>query len=224
MARKTLLTEAQIRSFIKLANLGQVGETKIQEWTEEEAIEEQEEELEMDAEEEELPGEDLGGLPDLDAEGGLEMDAELDDEEVGMDAELGAPDELDAGVGGDKESEFMDLVQQLADLVGVEVDMEGGAEAGAEDEVADLEGGEESGEELPPLGDEEEAPLGGEEEIGLEDAEEEEPPGMRDVYENKDKIVNEVARRVVARLAEQDKNSKMVDELAERIFNRLTSK
>ena len=58
----------------------------------------------------------------------------------------------------------------------------------------------------------------------FEDAEEEEPPGMRDVYENKDKIVNEVARRVVARLAEQDKNSKMVDELAERIFNRLTSK
>ena len=30
--------------------------------------------------------------------------------------------------GGGKEAEFMDLVQQLADMVGVEVDMEGGAE------------------------------------------------------------------------------------------------
>ena len=224
MAQKKLLTEAQVRSFMKLANIGPVGENRIQEWTYDTAIEEQEDELEMDAEEEGQPGE-MGGLPDMDAEGGLEMDDELGDDDMEMDAELGAPDDLDAGIGGDKETEFMDLVQQLADLVGVEVDMEGGAEGEdmpGDEEAADLEGGEEAGEELPPMGDEEEAgeglpPMGDEEE-------EEELPGMRDVYEGKDKLVNEVAGRVIARLTKEDQNNKMVDDLAERIFNRLTSK
>ena len=222
MARKTLLTEAQIRSFIKLANIGPVGDTKLQEWYDDNGLEEQEEEeeeLEMDAEEE--PGE-VGGIPDMDAEGGLGMDAELGDDEMGMDAELGAPDELDAGIGGDKETEFKDLVQQLADLVGVEVDID---DEGAEGEEmgADLEGGEEAGEELPPMPGEEEVGMEAGMETG-EEEEEEELPGMRDVYENSDKVVNEVARRVAARLSNENKKSKMVNDLAERIFNRLTSK
>ena len=32
MARKTLLTESEIRRFMKLANMGTVGEAKIQEY------------------------------------------------------------------------------------------------------------------------------------------------------------------------------------------------
>lgn len=227
MARKTLLTEAQIRSFIKLANIGPVGDTKLQEWYDE-GLEEQEEEeeLEMDDEEEPERVGHGGGLPDMDAELGsdeMEMDAELGDDEMDMDAELGAPDELDVGPGGDKESEFMDLVQQLADMVGVEVDMEGGAE-GEEEMGADLEGGEEAEEELPPMPGEEEAGMEAGMEAG-EEEEEEELPGMRDsMYENTDKVVNEVARRVAGRLASENKKTKMVNDLAERIFNRLTTK
>ena len=33
MARKTLLTEAEIRSFMKLANLGPIGDARLNEWT-----------------------------------------------------------------------------------------------------------------------------------------------------------------------------------------------
>ena len=33
MARKTLLTEAEIRSFMKLANLEPIGHARLNEWT-----------------------------------------------------------------------------------------------------------------------------------------------------------------------------------------------
>ncbi len=42
MARKTLLTEAEVRQFMKLANLGPLGDSKIQEmYTETEEITEE---------------------------------------------------------------------------------------------------------------------------------------------------------------------------------------
>ena len=45
---------------------------------------------------------------------------------------------------------------------------------------------------------------------------------MRIVYENQEELVNEVARRVAARLQALDKKNNMVDTLAERIMQRLT--
>ena len=58
--------------------------------------------------------------------------------------------------------------------------------------------------------------------IALDD-EEEELPGMRDgVYENQEDLVNEVAKRVAARLHAKNNQANMVDALAERIMKRLT--
>ena len=54
-----------------------------------------------------------------------------------------------------------------------------------------------------------------------EEEEDEDPPGYRNMDED---IVNEVARRVAARLQAKDNEAQMVDALAERIMNRLTNK
>ena len=79
MARKTLLTEAEIRSFMKLANLTPVGDARLQEWSppieEEELPDEEEEEVALD-----------DAAPDADPApaGDMEMDMSMDDEEPGM--------------------------------------------------------------------------------------------------------------------------------------------
>ena len=73
------------------------------------------------------------------------------------------------------------------------------------------------------MGDDMGDDMGPEMELGAEE-EEEELPGGRDMYENQDDIVNEVARRVAARLQSENDKSNMVDALAERIMKRLTSK
>ena len=222
MARKTLLTEAEIRSFMKLANLTPVGDARLQEWSptlDEEEVsldeeEEEEEEMELD---DAAPDADLAPADDME----LDMDVEMEPEPVGdLDMDMG--DALDAG--GDKEDQFMDLVQQLADLIGVDVEMDDGEDmADAEmDMDADVD-----------MGDDVDSPLGGDE-LGDEpaldddemDDEGEEKPGMRYMEGefNTDDVVNEVAKRVSARLQQESKKQELVNELAERIFNRLASK
>ena len=218
MARKTLLTEAEIRSFMKLANLTPVGDARLQEWSP--PIEE--EEL-PDEEEEEIPLDDAGA--DLDAAGGdMEMDMDVDvDPEPAADMDMGDADDM-GDMGGDKEDQFMDLVQQLADLVGVEVEMDDGeAAADAEmemgDDVDSLEGGDDLGDEAALDTD-----LGGDEpeEELPDELEEDEFASFQEG--NTEDIVNEVARRVATRLRTEDNKQKMVEELAERIFGRLTNK
>ena len=54
--------------------------------------------------------------------------------------------------------------------------------------------------------------------------EEEELPTDRDLYENEDALVKEVAKRVAARLTKENKKAKTIDDLTERIFARLTKK
>ena len=222
MARKTLLTEAEIRSFMKLANLTPVGDARLQEWSptlDEEEVsldeeEEEEEEMELD---DAAPDADPAPADDME----LDMGAELDPEPVGdLDMDMG--DALDAG--GDKEDQFMDLVQQLANLIGVDVEMDDGEDmADAEmDMDADVD-----------MGDDVDSPLGGDE-LGDEpaldddemDDEGEEKPGMRymEGERNTYDVVNEVAKRVSARLQQESKKQELVNELAERIFNRLASK
>ena len=229
MARKTLLTEAEIRSFMKLANLTPVGDARLQEWRP--PIEE---ELPPEEDEEGLPSDDAAAVDDMEMDADLgavddmEMDAELD---ADLGDDLGAEEgpATDLG-GGDKEDQFMDLVQQLADLVGVDVEMDDGeAVADAEmemgDDVDSLEGGDDLGDEAAldaDLGGEEEAPMG--DELPPEE-DEEDLPGMRSYQEGKtDAIVSEVAKRVAERLRSEDSKQKVVDQLAERIFTRLTSK
>ena len=206
MAHKKLLTEAEIRRFMKLATIGGVGDTKIQEmgYTHPggRIEEDEDEELEMDVEMGEMPPEE--GPPE-------EMEMDMDVEEpVGGEEELGGMGEED------REALLARVVDVLARELGVEADVEG--VEGEEEELgepemdldADMMDAEEGGEEVP-------ADLGG---MG----EEEELPAGRDMRAYQESIVNEVAKRVAARLVKENQREKMANQLTERIFARLTKK
>ena len=124
MARKKLLTEGEIRQFMKLANLGPLSETylsnnPLQEQPEEEWAEEEEEEVVDEPEMAPEPPLDMGDMGDE---------------------------------GGEDEDLLARVVRAVADELGVEVDIEGEEEGGEEDlediediegiEDADVEGGE----------------------------------------------------------------------------------
>jgi len=138
------------------------------------------------------------GDDELDAEAGLE--------------DMGAEE---GGAGMVSVDDFMSALESaLEDVLGEPVSTEMDDELGAED---DLEGGE--------MDMEMDVEAGPDDLEVTASAEEEELPGMRDgVYEGKsqDDIVNEVARRVAARLQKENSKSVMVDQLAERILKRLT--
>ena len=95
MARKTLLTEGEIRQFMKLASLPAVGDARLTEFVgpaETEAGEEDSlEEMDIAEEDEEV---DLEGGEEVD------LDAELggEEEELGMDADLDADVEVEDSV------------------------------------------------------------------------------------------------------------------------------
>ena len=206
MARKTLLTENELRQFMKLANLTPIGQTKLTEFGY------------KDLEEEEAPPGELEdyAADDL-ADDSLEGDEEAANDEMEADMEMGADMEEPAAEGGSGTvavDDFMSALESaLEDVLGEPVSTEMDDELGAEDE---LEGGE--------MDMEMDMEAGPEELEVTASEEEEELPGMRDMYEGKSQedIVNEVARRVAARLQKENSQSEMVDQLAERILKRLT--
>jgi len=140
MARKTLLTEGEVRQFMKLASLGGLTETYLSNTTLDERDEEEELEDELGATEDELGAEDH-----LADEEGDELDA------------------MDMDMGGEEENEDLlaRVVQAVADELGVEVDVEGAGEEGGEEDLevdAELE---------EPLGGGEELEMDAEEEVEL---------------------------------------------------------
>ena len=195
MARKTLLSEGEVRQFMKLADLTPIGHGRLEEFglgINEELPVEDEEAVDM-----EMGGEEEAAL---DAE-----EAPVDDMEVELDPE--ADVSAEAGAGMVSVDDFMAALETaLEDVTGQPVSTEVDDELGAEDDAMAME----------PM-DDMDAPMG----IDDEAPEEELPPGNR-VYENQDEVVNEVARRVAARLGQAQKKNAMVDQLAERILNRLT--
>ena len=206
MARKTLLSEGEIRQFMKLANLTPLGHGRLEEMgygSDEEGALDEEEELEMDMEmgPEDAPADDMGGDE-------MPMDDEpaVDD----MDDMRGA----EGGAGMVSIEDFMSALESaLEEITGEPVSTEMDDDLGGEEEV-DMADEPEMDMDAAP-----EAEMGPEEE-------EEEVPGMRDgMYEGtEDDIVAEVARRVVGRLKSAQNKQQMVDNLAERILTRLTSK
>ena len=134
-------------------------------------------------------------------------------EEMEMDMDIPAPaDDMDMGgmdAGGAKEEQFADIVDKLADLLGLDADVEVGGEEEMGGEVEADEGGD--------LDMADAAPEAPEMEMGDDDADE---PMM----ESDEDIVQEVARRVAARLLREKKEEDIANKLAERIFRRLASK
>jgi hypothetical protein len=221
MARKTLLTEAEIRQFMKLANIEPLqemgGELPVPGARDED---EEEEEPGMrdymqEAEDEEEPGMRDEMMEEEEEEAPApEMPAPEGGEEMEMDMEMPAPaDDMDMGgmdAGGAKEEQFADIVDKLADLLGLDADVEVGGEEEMGGEVEADEGGD--------LDMADAAPEAPEMEMGDED-EADEP-----MMESDDDIVQEVARRVAARLLREKKEEDIANKLAERIFRRLASK
>jgi len=269
MARKKLLSEGEVRQFMKLANLGPLSENYFTNNPLEEQLPPEEDEMEMDMGAEEAPVDDLPP----------EDEVPMGDEEGLEGAEP-------------NEAVLARVVQAVADELGVEVDVEGGAEEGGDELEAGAEleeplpGGEEG--ELPPEGGlpgeedelmertikralkelglkeqwagpgdrtganinkrrpqslrkpgeddpleafggpEFEAELGGEGEFGEPEGEcvpgdEECEAGLQGLEEH-DAIVAEVSRRVAARLTADKRKEAVAEQLAERIFKRLTQK
>jgi hypothetical protein len=204
MARKKLLSESEIRQFMKLANIKPLKEMSGY-----------------------MPGtrdeeEDKPGMRDtmMEEEGDEEMPApEGDDEEMEMDMDFGAEepapdmdmdmggDDMDMGADGGKEEQFADIVDKLADLLGLDADVEVGGDEEMGGEVMDDEGGDLEGAMDAPEDDDED--------LGVE---------MDDEGEGEEEIVAEVARRVAARLIREKKQDTVATKLAERIFRRLASK
>lgn len=210
MARKTLLNESEIRKFLKLANIGTVGEDKIQEYGGM-MPGDRDVEMEMGDAPEELEvavGDEPGDAPE-----GAELDIDADDADLDMDDD-GAGD-LDVS---DREEIMADVVAAVAKALGIEDRVE--VEAGEEDAMGDMGLGDEPPGPEAPL----DAPEGGEDSLDLAPADlgGEEEEEDEEVELSEEDIVSEVARRVAARLQEQNSKEKLVDELAERILNRLT--
>jgi hypothetical protein len=202
MARKKLLTEGEIRQFMKLAQLRPIGDHRIK------RLVEQPEEEEMDLGEPPVGGEEAPPMPGEEM-GDEEMD--LGDEEMDMDMDEEGDDQMISL------DDFMSALEMaVEDVTGEPASVEEVPAEGEEEEEA-----EEMEMEMEPEGD-----VGMEMEMEPEGEEGEMPPGMR--YErrrrknNQNAIVNEVAKRVAARLNATNRREKMADQLTERIFKRLT--
>ena len=207
MARKPLLTESEIRSFMKLAELRPIGDDKIAEYGMKPGARD-----DMDAED------------DMDDGPGMEIDMDMDDDkgdmEVDMDMDMDAEPAMD--MGGDSKmvsiDDFMSALEgALEDVLGepVSTEMDDAPDMGDEPEADAVEMDVDAA--MDAEEDEMDDPM-----MEEEEEEEEDPPGYRNYME--EDIVNEVARRVAARLQAKDNEAKMVDALAERIMNRLTNK
>ena len=202
MARKKLLSESEIRQFMKLANIKPLQEMgyDIPGQRDEEEDEPGMRDTMMEEEgEEEMPAPEGG-----DEE--MEMDVDLGAEDPAPDMDMGG-DDMDMGAEGGKEEQFADIVDKLADLLGLEADVEVGGDEEMGGEVMDDEGGDLEGAMDAPEGDDED--------LGVE---------LDDEGEGEEEIVAEVARRVAARLIREKKQDTVATKLAERIFRRLASK
>jgi len=201
MARKKLLTEGEVRKFMKLASLGALSENY---FSNNPIQEEEEEELEMEL-----------GAAEVEEEPAIEEPMDMDMEEPVEDDMMDAPPE--------NEELLQRVVQAVAAELGVEVDVETSDAEGGDDLEVDAELDE------PPM--EDGAELDAEMEMGPEEEEEvppgnynlEESPQPAHAHDTREAMVAEITNRVAARLGKVAKQEKIAAELTERIFRRLTS-
>lgn len=277
MARNKLLTEGEVRKFMKLANLAPLSEN----YFTNNPLDEQEDELEVEDEfevgavEDEVPVDDAGlegeeggeaeelvvdllqHIQDWGEQHGVDMDLGVDGEEGGEEEELEVDAELE-GPGGDVEMEFgaeeeevpgnMDLYQE-----GWNTPKASGkassTKAGKQDrsDVANKATGrwlKEEEEDIDEAYAAAKSPPhrsprtskkcydsdGNRVECSDQQADSAADAGragetraqMEEL--NQEEIVAEVSRRVAARLMADKKKENMADQLAERIFSRLTAK
>ena len=230
MARKTLLNESEIRRFLKLADVGAIADRRLQEISTEEQTEgmmgavgelvgqrdeEGEEEVDMEMGAEEPPMDDMGPeeepMDDMGDPGG-------EGRMVSVDDFMGALESALEDVMGEPTSVEMSDEEEGEDPEGGDVEMD-----------MDMEMSDEGPEEDPLQEDKasnkgygpgKEAKDGNGKPAGrwLKEEEEDDDATPR----NEEEIVNEVARRVAARLVGEKKKKDLAEQLADRILKRLT--
>jgi len=182
MSKKQLLSESEIRRFMKLANLQPLAGNVLKE-TEDPTMQEVEEPMDpmgggMDA----APPAGGEEMPDAGGEGGEEGGTEV---------------EMSSETDPDKKVAFEAAVQALADAMGIEVSLEAEGDEGGEE-------GDEGGE-----GDEEEMDMGDEGD-GEEDEEEQDELQEIELQPlSEDELVETVLNRVTARLVAEAKKKRM---------------
>jgi hypothetical protein len=203
MSKKQLLTENEVRRFMRLANIPALGKNLVAESEAVNQIPQDTRRPETAMTEEEMPGLDMG------AEAAPALPA---GEEAGM--EGGTEVEMGGDVDPEKQKAFEAAVQALADSMGISVELESQEEHAEEggEEMHDLDAG---GEEEDSEGDEEEEEEGGEEEMQetvvekKEEKEEEEEEEMEESQKlSEDELVEAVLSRVTARLVAEAKKKK----------------
>jgi len=192
MSKKQLSEESTIRKFMKLANLEPLSDNFIKE------------ELGYSEEEDMDMPEDPMAAP----EGGMEApmgDEMPGDEEGELEVDLD-----DAGAEGEVSPEVAKkVIEAVMSALGVQGTVEDDEGMGDDDdagEMDDLAGDEEAGEGEEEAGEEE---FGGEEEAGEEDEEEvDDEEEMEEARLSEDDLVENVLRRVTARLLAEAKKAK----------------
>ena len=197
MSKKTLLEEASVRKFMKLANLSPLMSSNFITETygaEEEMREQAEEDVELDM------GAEAPPMGDMDGEEMPMDDAPMDDMEGGAAVDI-TPEEA------------LSLVDAIAAAV---QDVTGHAVAAQSDEAPeDMVPMDDA-----PMGD---APMMDDEDDlseAIRDEEELEEVNMVD----EDAVMQETYRRVTARLAAMNREEKLVERLAEKLKKRLSQK
>ena len=198
MSKKTLLEEASVRKFMKLANLSPLMSSNFITETygaEEEMREQAEEDVELDM------GAEAPPMGDMDGEEMPMDDAPMDDMEGGAAVDI-TPEEA------------LSLVDAIAAAV---QDVTGHAVAAQSEDMVPMDDA--------PMGD---APMGDapmmddEDDLSeaIRDEEELEEVNMVD----EDAVMQETYRRVTARLAAMNREEKLVERLAEKLKKRLSQK
>tara|TARA_R110002110_G_scaffold115251_1_gene285890 strand:- start:2447 stop:3055 length:609 start_codon:yes stop_codon:yes gene_type:complete len=202
MSKKTLLEEASVRKFMKLANLSPLMSSNFITETygaEEEMREQAEEDVELDM------GAEAPPMGDMDGEEMPMDDAPMDDMEGGAAVDITPEDALS-------------LVDAIAAAV---QDVTGHAVAAQSDEAPeDMVPMDDA-----PMGD---APMG---DAPMMDDEDDLSEAIRDEEEleevnmvDEDAVMQETYRRVTARLAAMNREEKLVERLAEKLKKRLSQK
>jgi hypothetical protein len=208
MSRKNLLTESEIRKFMKLANL---NESYMPEADEDptDLYEADEDEAEVAMDDEAAP---MMDEPAMD-EPAMDEPAPMMDEPMGDDAPAGGV------TAEEKEEIIMGILDALQSLAGDDVEMNVNQPAAEPAVEPAMDAGMDD---MDDMGDAE-ADEGGEE---MADAALDDESGEDEMTEpvGDDEMIAEVARRVTARLAREQKVDDMANKLAENIFRRLASK
>ena len=203
MAKKTLLSEGQVRHFMKLASITPLAETFLSEME--------------DLTEEEVVEETADPLTEENAEDAMYNAA---DEAEKAEGEAAAAEEDAAELGAEERGDALDMLgRALSALTGEDVVVSGGAEEVVADVDVDVDVDEEAVEEGGDrLGDQPDTHL---DYMKTEDADMYEELNENVKVVDDEKIVKEVAARVAKRLLEESRQDQLAESLAKRIAEKL---